>query len=393
MSDPVRVLELRSVRGTGGGPEKTILAGAALTDPAQFAITVCYIRDDRDPVYAIDQRAVGLGIDFVEVTERHSFDWKLWPALRALVRNRRIQIVHSHDYKTNFYAWLLSMCEPILPLATLHGYTGNSRRERVYYALDKRIVRRFPRLITVSDDLTRELVRTRSQRDRITRLLNGIDPDAFRRTDAARERARLALGLSPADVVIGSVGRLEHQKRFDLLMKAFCELHSRRPSAFLRLVIVGDGSQRAALESLRTRLGLGAACVLVGHRDDVVLFHQAFDVFVQSSDYEGTPNTVLEAMALETPIVATDVGGTSELVTDGLHGLIVPPGNPSAIASAVEEVLGNPLATNTRVRAARRRTETELSFRVRMAAVERVYRELLTDSRETLRSEAIEQSR
>src|SRR5438552_6314370 len=101
MPDPIQVLELRSVFGTGGGPEKTILLGAARTDPRRFAVTVCYIRDDRDTVFNIDRTAAALGVDYVELRERHSFDRSLWPKLRALVRERRIQIVHAHDYKTN----------------------------------------------------------------------------------------------------------------------------------------------------------------------------------------------------------------------------------------------------------------------------------------------------
>ncbi len=74
MTRPIRVLELRSVRGTGGGPEKTILLGTARTDPRRFAITVCYLRDRRDPVFSIDAKAAGLPIDYVELTEAHSFD-------------------------------------------------------------------------------------------------------------------------------------------------------------------------------------------------------------------------------------------------------------------------------------------------------------------------------
>ena len=94
-------------------------------------MTVCYIRDRRDDVFTIDERAARLPVDYVEILERHSFDPSIWPALRRLTRERRIDIVHSHDYKTNFYAWLLAKVEPVVPLATLHGYTGLSSRERL----------------------------------------------------------------------------------------------------------------------------------------------------------------------------------------------------------------------------------------------------------------------
>ena len=104
---PIRILELRSVRGTGGGPEKTILRGTARTDPRRFAITVCYIRDLRDPVFEIDKKAGALPIEYVELRERHSYDPSIWPALRRIVADRNIDIVHAHDYKTNFLAAML----------------------------------------------------------------------------------------------------------------------------------------------------------------------------------------------------------------------------------------------------------------------------------------------
>ena len=130
MPGPVRVLELRSVRGTGGGPEKTLLLGAARTDPSRFAVTVCYLRDARDPQFSIDRMASSLSVDYVEIVERHSIDPWIWPALRRLVRERSVDIVHAHDYKTDLIALALARFAGVAPLATAHGWTGQSVRER-----------------------------------------------------------------------------------------------------------------------------------------------------------------------------------------------------------------------------------------------------------------------
>ena len=118
MSNPIRILELRSVRGTGGGPEKTILMGAQRSDPNRFAVTVCYLRDARDEVFGIDRRADPLGIDYVEVVERHSFDRAIWRALHRVDRERPIDIEHGHDYKTNQLAALLARSEGTIPVGT-----------------------------------------------------------------------------------------------------------------------------------------------------------------------------------------------------------------------------------------------------------------------------------
>ena len=105
--NPIRVLELRSVSGTGGGPDKTILAGASRTDPS-IALTVCYLCNVGDPLFPIGKQAIDLGLDYVEIRERHSLDPSVWPALRKLVRSRQIDIVHAHEYKTDLLAYLLS---------------------------------------------------------------------------------------------------------------------------------------------------------------------------------------------------------------------------------------------------------------------------------------------
>jgi glycosyltransferase involved in cell wall biosynthesis len=377
MNSAVRVLELRSVRGTGGGPEKTILLGAALSDPAEFDISICYLRDARDNVFAIDEQARAVGVRYDEILERHSFDPAVWSKLRALVRQRRIQIVHAHEYKTDVLTWLLARAEGVTALATVHGWTGHSTRERrLYYPVDKWLLARFPRLIAVSTDIRDELIRAGAPPRTVTTVLNGIDARVFRRTPSEAPRARAALGIAPEEFVLGSIGRLEPQKRFDLLIEAFARIAEHEPKRPMTLLIAGEGSERAALEAAIERRRLHRRCRLLGHRTDVIALHHAFDLFVQSSDYEGTPNAVLEAMALETPVVATDAGGTAELVRREIDGLIVATGRVDALVDGLERALADPQARAARVARARERVETDLSFETRTRKVEQIYREL-----------------
>lgn len=373
---PVRVLELRSVRGTGGGPEKTILMGAAMADPGRAQVTVCYLRDERDSVFGMDQRAASAGVDYVEIPERHSFDPTVWPQLRRLVRDRRIDLVHAHDYKTDILALLLAKSLGVAALSTVHGWTGHSARERLcYYPADKKVLARFSRLIAVSSEIGRELTRYGADPARITTVLNGIDPRQFQRDESKVQDARAALNLTPDQVAIGAVGRLEPQKRFDLLLEAFAVVHARRPNT--RLFIVGDGSQRDPLDAQIRALGLTESCTLVGHTNDVRPSYHAFDLFVQASDYEGTPNAVLEAMALETPIVATAAGGTAELVHDGVHGRIVPVGRVDRLIHAMQDALADRGGARKMADRARLRVEGELSFEARVRRVEGIYAEMM----------------
>jgi glycosyltransferase involved in cell wall biosynthesis len=373
---PVHILELRSVRGTGGGPEKTILVGAARSDPRRFLITVCYIRDRRDEVYALDRLARELGVSYVEVPERHSFDPAIWGSLRRLVRERHIDIVHGHDYKSNLLALLLSRAEPVAPLATAHGWTGQSLRERwLYYPAERSLLSRFPRVIAVSSEIADRLVDAGVRRERITVVLNGIDAHTFRRDPARIEPTRASLGVSRSTLVAGSVGRLEQQKRFDLLIEAAARL--RQQQRDVTVAIVGDGSLAEPLRAHARTHGIADACIFTGHRTDIVDVLHGFDLFVQSSEYEGTPNCVLEAMAVGVPVVATTVGGTAELIEDHVHGLLVPPHDVPALAAAMASALDNRQASEARASAARVRIEEELSFDARMRKVERIYKALV----------------
>ena len=370
----MRVLELRSVRGAGGGPEKTILLGAAQAGPG-VEVTVCYLRDARDPHFGVTERAVAAGVDYVEVGERHSLDPSVLPRLRELVRTRAIDVVHAHEYKTDLLAWLLARSTGAVPLATAHGWTGHSLRERLlYYPADKRVLRRFPMVVAVSNDVKADLVANGCRPESIRVLLNGIDHRRFRRNQALVAGARARFGLSNGHLAIGAVGRLEPQKRFDLLIAAFEDVRRSHPSA--QLLIAGEGSRRQALQAQIRARQLDSCCRLLGLVEDVPLFHHALDLFVQSSAYEGTSNAVLEAMALQTPIVATSAGGTTDLVTDGRHGLIVPPGDVDALAAAMRKVLSDGGAAAARAAAARQRVETDLAFEHRLRALESIYRNL-----------------
>jgi glycosyltransferase involved in cell wall biosynthesis len=368
---PIHVLELRSVRGTGGGPEKTILRGAAYADSSEVRVTVCYIRDRRDDAFTIDRRAEAMGVAYVEVLERHSFDLSVVPALRDVIRQRKIDILHAHDYKTNLLAWLLARLEPVAALTTAHGWSGTSLRERIYYWLDRRLIAGFPIAIAVSEAIRQRLIAEGADPGAVRRIPNAIDSEEFRPDAAVRARMRRELGVPPGALVVGTIGRLEPIKRHDLLLTAIAGL---RGEPFI--VLAGNGSCRPALVAQARDLGLEGRLLLLGHRDDPRDVHQALDVYVQASDSEGLPNAVLEAMAVGTPVVATDVGGTAELIRHRVDGLLVAAGDREGLRRALEDTIADRGAAWQRSREARARIVREWSFERRMETVNAIYREL-----------------
>jgi glycosyltransferase involved in cell wall biosynthesis len=375
-SVPIRILELRSVWGTGGGPDKTILYGAAQTDSSRFEVIVCYVRDLRDQVYGIDQRAKALGLDYVEAQERHSFDRDVLPQLRRIIRDRRVDIVHAHDFKTNALVWWLARDGTFIPLTTAHGWADHSAKARhVYNPADRWLMGRFPRVIAVSSVIRDDLARAGVSPDRIEVVLNAIDPGVAVRRRERDGAARGALGLPATATVVGAVGRLDPLKNFSMLIDVFARIAPDVPEAML--VIAGDGDYRETLQREVEATGLASRIRLLGHQGDVAQVHHALDVFVQSSDTEGTPNAVLEAMAFENPVVATAAGGTAEIARPGREALIVPCRTPAALEAALRDTLVDPVAARQRAQAARRRVEGELSFQSRMRRVEAIYEQLV----------------
>lgn len=367
----IRVLELRTVRGTGGGPDKTILVGAAAADPACFDIRVCYFRAHNDSRFGIVERAKGMGLEPVEIVERHPLDPGIWRSASKIVKQFQPHIIHAHDYKTDLLALLLARAHGAIPVSTAHGWSGHTLRERLYYSVDRRLLARYAAVIAVSPVIRDRLVESGTPPDRVKYIPNGVDHQHFRRTSGCREHARQRLAIAPGVAVIGAVGRLESEKRFDILLNAAAKV----PGRPIAVVIAGEGGLRQDLQRLAASLGVRLE--LPGQTEDVRPLLHAFDVYVQSSDTEGIPNSVLEAMAMEVPVVATAVGGTTEIIQEGVSGLLVERRNPGALASGIAATLADPELTARRIASARLQIQTRFSFSSRMAALEELYRGLV----------------
>jgi glycosyltransferase involved in cell wall biosynthesis len=176
-------------------------------------------------------------------------------------------------------------------------------------------------------------------RTRIAVIPTAVDAERFGPRPRNLEiRRRLAVG--PDDVLLVSVGRLDRLKGHDTLIEALRLLASTRPN--VQLVLVGDGPERAALESRVAGARLESRVRFAGATSDVASYLSASDLFVLASNTEGMPGAILEAMALALPVVATAVGGTPEAVLDGETGLLVPPRDPLALASAIGRLIDDP---------------------------------------------------
>ncbi|MDG2385395.1 MAG: glycosyltransferase [Pirellulaceae bacterium] len=374
---PIRVLALRAVDGAGGGADKIMLRNAACVSADRVQMAVCFMHHVDDREYDLADRAAALRLRHYTETHHGPFDGTIFKKIRQITDAFQPDIIHSHDYKASFIATMINRrYKNIIRLATSHGWTGDKIRERhLLYPADKLVLRTFPGIVAVSNQIRDALINSGSQPERIRVVLNGIDPHEFSRNAEARLISRRQLGFSPEHIVLGAAGRVEHQKRFDLLVELFDQLS--QTDSRLRLVIAGEGSLLDSLRRDVQRRHLQDRCHLLGHCANMKQTYQAFDLFVQTSDYEGTPTVVVEAMALEIPVVATDAGGTSQLIRDRVHGRVTDRRDIASLSQAIRETLSDESQTTKQIQAARRRVESELSFEQRTEQLQDIYRELL----------------
>jgi glycosyltransferase involved in cell wall biosynthesis len=203
--------------------------------------------------------------------------------------------------------------------------------------------------------------------DSIVLIPNGVCIDAsYDPINHAMLRA--SLGLVPERRLIGSVGRLTHQKGFDLLIDALARL----PEGEVDLLIVGTGELESRLRDQASTLGVARRVHFAGYRRDVPLLLRMLDLYVHPARFEGMPNALLEAMAAGCPIVASAVDGNRELIEDGVHGWLVAPGDASALAAAMQSALGEPAEARRRGSAAQRRAAAQFSCEAMVEAWEQV---------------------
>jgi glycosyltransferase involved in cell wall biosynthesis len=369
MMAPIFVAEFRSVfHHTVGGPDKTILVSAAQHDPARVRIVPFFLVPVGDGVPALRDLARRTGIEPILIPDRARFDPFVVPLMRDRLRRHGCRILHTHDFKTDFLGPLIAGGDVRL-MATAHGWSRPmSLKHRFYNAIDRRVLRRFPAVVAVSEATAEVLRRSGVPRERLAVLANGVDTDLWRPRAAEGDRPA---GLPRDGRLIGMAARLSPDKDLETLLAAFERVAASRPD--VRLVIAGDGPERTRLERQAAASPAAARIHFLGRREDLPAFMGWLSVVVLSSRAEGMPNSLLEALACGRPTVATRVGGVGEIARDGEEALLVPPGDVTALAGSLGRLLDDPRLAGALGEAGRRRIEGGFSFSGRLRRLEAIY--------------------
>jgi len=308
---------------------------------------VTFSRDSSENEFIQTVRAAGIPIDII--AERGRFDLGVLPALRSIIEQRQPDIVITQSVKSHFLMWRSRLWKKIPWIAYHHGYTSTDSRMRLYNRFDRWSLPKSDLVMTVCEAFAHELASiNKIPREKIRVQHNPIRPGA-KSNPADVKALRERWGITDHERVILSVGRLSKEKAHADLILAFQQLCGTR--ADYKLVIVGEGPERASLEATAADLGIDTRVVFTGQISDVRPFYATADVFVLPSHSEGSPNVLLEAMGAEVPVVATAVGGVPEIVEDETSALLIPPGDPRAMANAIDRLvkdfeLGEQLSRN-----------------------------------------------
>jgi glycosyltransferase involved in cell wall biosynthesis len=257
--------------------------------------------------------------------------------MRAALRELRPDVVHVHQIGPMFYTGLagLGLGVPLV-VYTEHGRVNYATRRRLRW-LGRAAFRFTARFYSLTEDIAADAIAWGVVRpDQVRVIHNGIDTDRFLSAAGATE-VRQGFGIPPRAPVIGTVGRLSEIKRQDVLIRAFARVRQREPLA--HLMLVGDGPLRGELQELARRLGIAEVVHFAGYQEQTAPYLHAMTCFALTSRSEGMPQAVLEAGVAGVPVIASRVGGVPEVIDDGETGLMVEPGDETALAAGLLDLL------------------------------------------------------
>jgi glycosyltransferase involved in cell wall biosynthesis len=320
--------------------------------------------------------SIDAGVPMDLIAEKGRFDRGVIARIERIFEMRSPDIVQTHNVKSHFLMRYSGLWRKYRWIAFHHGYVTTDAKMRLYNQLDRWSLQKAAHLVTVCGPFRQQLESRGISAERITVRHNAINPfEAPAPIDI--EAVRRSIPCPASTPLLLMVSRLSHEKGHVDLLEALAIL--KRNGSKFHTVIVGEGYERGAIESARQRLGLQGDVTLTGHKNDVRPYFAIANLYLMPSHSEGSPNSLLEAMAAGVPCVASDVGGIPEIMTDERTGLLTPARNPEAVAKAIDRLLADAtladsLAANARIEIARFTPDAH------HAGMVQIYRHVLGDS-------------
>jgi glycosyltransferase involved in cell wall biosynthesis len=321
--------------GFVGGPEKQILEVSSALVQEGWNVVIGSFRENRTLVELVNAAQLR-GIATFLIDTKMPVSPTSVTQLRRHLESHGVRILVTHGYKANLVGALAVRQRPVRQVPIVRGYTAENRKIRLYEALDRFVLRSFTLVACVSEGTRRNLIAYGLCPEQIMVIPNSVGM----RPDVAPLDVRAVYGFPPGARVVLAAGRLSVEKGHRFLIDAIGQLRHVDPPVCL--VILGTGREDVRLKAQVKSNALGDRVRMAGFRRNVLEHLAGADILVNPSLTEGLPNVILEALCVGTPVVATNVGGTGEVVLPGHTGWLVPPGDPAAIGAAIAAALSEP---------------------------------------------------
>ena len=321
------------------------------------------------------------GVPFFPVDMSRKVNFRTISHLSKIIAEKRIHIAHSMGARADFFVRMAcrrqSSTAVICTVAMLvEGFDVGFLRKAVYKIADRYSARYVTHYISVSKAVKNRLVEERAiHADKVSVIYNGVELDRYDPDLYDSEEVRRSLDIKGDHPIIGTIGRLVYQKGLSYFLKAAELVYSEKKQ--VRFVIIGHGPEETNLKHLAESLGISHVCMFPGLRFDIARLLSTFDVFVLPSVLEGLPRTIIEAMAMKRPIVATNIDGVREQLRDNITGLLVPPADPKALAVAIVNILDDQKKAERLGSEARKDAQRLFDLKNTLARVEKIYEKVL----------------
>jgi glycosyltransferase involved in cell wall biosynthesis len=318
-----------------GGPERQMCGLARSLPATDRTVIASFAENGHCRAFLDEVRQQGfVGLEIERDTP------KLYGALHELIghlRRFRPDVLCCHGYKADLLGWLAARKVGIPVMAVSRGWTRATLKVRFYEMLDRLLLRSMDRIVCVSQGQADKVRQAGVPDGKVVVIPNAIDPERFARPDASYPERLRAFFPKPPRQIVGAAGRLSPEKGFAVLIEAARPLLHENPD--LGFILFGDGPLHDQLARAIAAAGLAGRFILAGFKNNLDDLFPFLDLLVLPSFTEGLPNVVLEALAAGVPVVATAVGGTPEVVEDGVNGYLVPPGDAGALSQRIADAL------------------------------------------------------
>lgn len=362
---PVRVVEILAT-GTNGGAQESVFNLVTRMDRSRYDVSVISLSPG-----GAARKIQAAGIPTLVIDEHD--DATAVGAVAAHLAAANPEVIHSHMYRAELVGTraAIALGEAGRPrpyiVSTVHSSRVRSLDDRIQLV---RLTPEMDRLIVVSRAIEQKLVDERRVGPPVSLIYNGVDLERYDQQEAFG-LLREEYGMAPDALIVGVIARLEPEKGHPTLLEAWPKVLERVPNAWL--LVVGEGSRREALEAQARELGIEDRVVFTGLRDDVPAVTAALDVAALPSYREAQGLSILEALALSRPVVATTVGGIPETIEDGVTGLLVPPHDADALAGAIIRLLTDHPYADMIARAGHDMVHDQFCVELMVTAIESIY--------------------